>query len=101
MDDAKHAEVLVNRIVEFGALPTANPSDIEKNANIAYPKYPEYVLDYIDIIRTIIETKERSVAVYERIAGYTMDKDRVSCELVTCIAAEELKHIKTLKEQIE
>lgn len=91
-DEQEHAGEVADRIIELGGVPTANPMELEKNANAPYPKPPKGTSDYDSIIKVVTDAEAGAIDVYNKIAAKTMGKDHVTYQLVCHILAEEVQH---------
>ncbi|MCM8762958.1 MAG: bacterioferritin [Candidatus Omnitrophica bacterium] len=91
-EELEHAEELADLICKLGGLPTANISELEKNANYPYALPPKNTADINRIIRTVLEAEAGAIDVYNKIAKRTLGKDNVTYQLVTHILSEETNH---------
>jgi len=100
-DELEHAEELADLIAKLGGLPTANPSELEKNANAPYLTPPKNTSDINRIIRTVTEAEAGAIEVYKKLAKKTFGKDEVTYQLVTHILSEEVDHEETFENLME
>lgn len=91
-DELEHATELADLIVKLGGMPTANPMELEKNANAPYAMPPKNTADVNRIIRIVTEAEATAIDVYKKIAKKTFGKDDVTYALVTHILSEEVTH---------
>ncbi|MBL7081902.1 MAG: ferritin-like domain-containing protein, partial [Candidatus Omnitrophica bacterium] len=91
-EELEHARQLANLITTLGDVPTANPMDLEKNANSSYALPPKKSADINRIIRIITEAEAGAIGVYHKLAKKTQGKDLLTHQLVLHILSEEIKH---------
>jgi bacterioferritin len=91
-DELEHAQELADQIIKLGDMPTANPMELEKNANAPYMMPPKNTADINRIIRVVLEAEAGAIDVYNKIAKKTLGKDHVTYQLVTHILSEEAEH---------
>ena len=91
-EELEHAGELADLIVKLGGLPLANPTELEKNANMPYMMPPKNSADINRIIRTVTEAEAGAIEVYNKIAKKTLGKDNVTYQLITHILSEEVNH---------
>lgn len=91
-DELEHAQELADLITKLGDVPTANPMELEKNANASYMMPPKNSADMNRMIRIILEAEAGAIEVYNKLARKTQGKDHVTYQLVTHILAEEVEH---------
>lgn len=91
-EELEHAGEVADLILKLGSLPTANPMELEKNANAAYLMPPKNTADINKIIRIVAEAEATAIDVYNKIAKKTFGKDNVTYQLVTHILSEEVNH---------
>ena len=100
-DELEHAQEVADLIVKLGGVPTANPMDLEKNANSPYLMPPKNTADVNRIIRIVTEAEAGAIEVYHKIAKKTLGKDHVTYQLVTHILAEEVDHEEMFENLLE
>jgi bacterioferritin len=100
-DELEHAKELADLIVKLGSVPTANPMDIEKNANAPYLIPPKNTADINRIIRIVTEAEAGAIEVYNKIAKKTLGKDNVTYQLITHILSEEVTHEEMFENLLE
>lgn len=100
-DELEHAEELADLITKLGDVPTANPMDIEKNANSPYLLPPKNTTDINRIIRIVAEAEAGAIEVYNKIAKKTLGKDNVTHQLITHILSEEVTHEEMFENLLE
>ena len=91
-EELEHATELADLITKLGDVPSANPMDLEKNANAPYMMPPKNTADLNRIIRVVLEAEAQAIEVYNKIAKKTLGKDHVTYQLVTHILSEETAH---------
>lgn len=100
-DELEHAQEVADLIIKLGDYPTANPMDLEKNANAPYLMPPKNTADINRIIRIVTEAEAGAIDVYHKIAKKTMGKDHVTYQLVTHILSEEVEHEEIFENLLE
>lgn len=100
-DELEHAEELADLITKLGGLPTANPMDLEKNANAPYLMPPKNTADINRMIRVVTEAEAQAIEVYSKIAKKTLGKDHITYQLITHIMSEEVTHEEMFENLLE
>jgi bacterioferritin len=100
-DELEHAQEVGDLIIKLGGIPTANISELEKNANAPYTMPPKNTADINRIIRIVTEAEAGAIEVYNKIAKKTLGKDNVTYQLVTHILAEEVEHEEMFENLLE
>ena len=100
-DELEHATEVADLIVKLGDVPTANPMELEKNANNPYLMPPKNTADINRIIRIVTEAEAGAIEVYNKIAKKTLGKDHVTYQLVTHIMSEEATHEEMFENLLE
>lgn len=91
-EELEHQEELSDMIQKLGGMPTANPIELEKNANAPYPMPPKKTDDYDKIIDFVLDAEGGAIEVYRKIIKKTAGKEDVVCDLAKHILAEEVTH---------
>jgi bacterioferritin len=100
-DELEHAGELADLICKLGAVPVANPMELEKNANMPYMMPPKNSADLNRIIRIVTEAEAGAIDVYNKLAKKTFGKDNVTYQLVTHILSEEVTHEEMFENLLE
>lgn len=100
-DELEHAQELADLIVKLGDVPTANPMELEKNANCSYIIPPKNTADVNRIIHIVTEAEGCAIDVYNKIAKKTLGKDNVTYQLMTHILPEEVEHEEMFENLLE
>ena len=100
-DELEHATEVADLIIKLGDIPTANPMDLEKNANAPYLMPPKNTADINRIIRIVAEAEAGAIEAYNKIAKKTLGKDNVTYQLVTHILSEEVSHEEMFENLLE
>ena len=100
-EELEHARKLANLITTLGDAPSANPMDLEKNANSSYSLPPKNNADIHRIIRAVMETEAEAIEVYHKLVKKTQGKDFVSHQLMTHILSEEIEHEEKFENLLE
>jgi len=98
-DELKHAEMLVNRIIQLGGKPILNPQDWFKLTNCGYevPEDP-YVKK---LLEQNIKGEQCAIEVYYKLLEFTKDKDPVTSKMVLEILEDEIEHEADLQAILE
>lgn len=100
-DELEHAGELADLITKLGDVPTANPMDLEKNANAPYMMPPKNTADLNRMIRIVTEAEAQAIEIYNKIAKKTLGKDHNTHALVTHILSEEISHEEMFENLLE
>ena len=100
-EELEHAQELAELITTLGDVPTANPMELEKNANAAYSLPPKNSADINRIIRIVMEAEADAIEVYHRLAKKTQGKDLHTNQVMLHILAEEIKHEEKFENLLE
>ena len=100
-DELEHARELANLITTLGDVPTANPMDLEKNANSSYTLPPKKSADINRIIRVVTEAEGEAIQVYHKLAKKTQNKDVNTHRLILHILSEEIEHEERFENLLE
>ena len=89
-DELKHAEMLVERIIQLGGTPLTNPNEFEEYANCKYldPKDPTIK----PIIEQGIAGERCAIEAYNKLLAMTKDKDIVTYDMLLSILKDEIEH---------
>lgn len=91
-EELEHAAELAELITALGDVPTANPMDLEKNANASYGMPPKNTADVNRIIRLVTESEAEAIEVYHKLAKKTQGKDFHTHQRILHILSEEIAH---------
>lgn len=100
-DELEHAKELADLIVKLGDAPTANITDLEKNANYPYTSPPKNSADVNRIIRVVTEAEANAIEVYHKLAKKTFGKDFNTHQLILHILSEEIEHEEKFENLLE
>jgi bacterioferritin len=100
-DELEHATEVADLIIKLGGMPTANPMELEKNANAPYPGTPKKTDDYAKIIKLVMDAEAGAIDAYNKIAKKTLGKDHNTYQLVTHILSEEVTHEEMFENLLE
>lgn len=100
-DELEHAAELAGLITTLGDVPTANPMELEKNANTAYSLPPKNSADINRIIRVIMEAEADAIEVYHKLAKKTQGKDFHTHQVILHILSEEIAHEEKFENLLE
>lgn len=101
-DELRHAEMLVERILQLGGTPLLKPEDWYKMTNCGYdaPVDPKVK----KILDQNIKGEQCAIDVYRNVLGFLGDKDPVTWNMAESIMADEVEHeddLQALKEDLE
>jgi bacterioferritin len=100
-DELGHAGELADLITTLGDVPTANPVNLEKNANSSYALPPKKSADINRIIRVVTEAESGAIEVYHKLAKKTQGKDFHTHQLMLHILSEEIEHEERFENLLE
>jgi bacterioferritin len=94
-DELKHAEMLVERIIQLGGTPILKPEDWYKMTNCGYdaPSDPKVK----KIVEQNIKGEQCAIEVYRKLRDFMGDKDFISANMVESILADEVEHEEDLQ----
>lgn len=98
-DELRHADMLVERILQLGGTPLLRPEDWYEVTNCGYeaPDRP-YVMALLD---QNIKGEQCAIEVYQALVDITRDKDPVTYEIVLQIMTDEVEHEEDLQALVE
>ena len=94
-DELRHADLLVNRIIQLGGEPVLSPEDWYKLTNCGYdsPSNP-----YVEkLLEQNIKGEQCAITVYHELMEMTKDKDPVTYQLAFEIMRDEVEHEEDLQ----
>ena len=100
-DEIEHAKEVADLIIKLGGIPTANISELEKNANSPYILPPKNTADVNKMIRIVLEAEAGAISVYNKIAKTTLGKDHNTYQLIAHILSEEITHEEMFENLLE
>jgi len=101
-DELRHADLLVNRIMQLGGTPILKPEDWYKMTNCGYeaPEDPKVTA----LLEQNVKGEQCAITVYNKLAELTKDKDPVTYQIVLEILTDEVEHeedLQALQEDIK
>lgn len=98
-DELRHADMLATRIMQLGGTPVTNPVDFSKLSNCGYldPKDPNVKA----LLTQNVEGERCAIGVYDKLLGFTKDKDIVTYEIILTILKDEIEHEDDLEALLE
>jgi len=98
-DELRHAETLVDRILQLGGTPILKPEDWYKFTNCGYevPKDPSTK----KLLEQNLKGERCAIEVYHKLLEYTKDKDVVTYGILLEILKDELEHEEDLETLLE
>ncbi len=101
-DELRHAEMLVERIIQLGGTPILKPEDWYKMTNCGYdaPLDPKVK----KILDQNIKGEQCAIDVYKNILDFLGDKDSITWNMAESIMADEVEHeddLQALKEDLK
>jgi len=98
-DELKHANMLINRILQLEGKPILKPEDWYKMTNCGYDA-PEDS-STIAILKQNIKGERCAIAIYNKLLELTKDKDIITYNMVAEILTEEVGHENDLQVLLE
>jgi bacterioferritin len=94
-DELRHAEMLVERILQLGGTPILKPEDWYKMTNCGYdvPADPKVK----KIVSQNIKGEQCAIEVYSKLRAFIGDKDFITANMVESILADEVEHEEDLQ----
>jgi len=94
-DELRHADMLVERILQLGGTPILNPEDWNKMTNCGYdaPGDPRVKA----ILKQNIKGEQCAIEVYDKLLDFLGDKDFITSNMVEEILADEVEHEEDLQ----
>ena len=98
-DELKHADMLVERIIQLDGVPLTNPNDFSKQANCSYlePNNPHVKT----LLNQNIDGERCAIDVYNKLLEITKDKDVITHDLALSIIKDEVEHESDLAALLE
>lgn len=101
-DELRHAEMLVERIIQLGGTPILKPEDWYKMTNCGYdaPVDPKVK----KILDQNIKGEQCAIEVYRKLLDFLGDKDFITWNMAESIMADEVEHeddLQALKEDLK
>jgi bacterioferritin len=89
-DELRHAEMLVDRILQLGGTPILEPNEWYDMTNCGYaaPKDPAV----LKILEQSIAGEQCAIDVYNKILEFTKDKDEITYQMAFEILKDEVEH---------
>jgi len=94
-DELRHAEMLVERILQLGGIPILKPEDWYKMTNCGYdaPSDPKVK----KLLKQNIKGEQCAIEVYDKLLDFIGDKDFITSNMVESILADEVEHEEDLQ----
>ncbi|MCX7916819.1 MAG: ferritin-like domain-containing protein [bacterium] len=89
-EELKHAEMLVDRIIQLGGNPVLSPEEWYKLTNCGYDAPTD--ANVISVLKQNIKGEQCAIEVYQNLAEYLKDKDNISYYMVLEILKDEIEH---------
>ncbi|MCS7181287.1 MAG: ferritin-like domain-containing protein, partial [bacterium] len=86
-EELKHAEMLVDRIIQLGGNPVLSPEEWYKLTNCGYDAPTD--ANVISVLKQNIKGEQCAIEVYQNLAEYLKDKDNISYYMVLEILKDE------------
>jgi bacterioferritin len=98
-DELRHADMLVNRIIQLGGTPIIDPKEWHKQTNCGYdaPTDP----NVWKILEQNIKGEQCAISVYSKLLKETMQIDPVTYQIVVEILRDEEEHEEDLEGIVE
>lgn len=98
-DELRHADMLVERILQLGGDPIIEPKDWYDLTNCGYETPTDY--DSLPIVKQNIDGERCAIEVYQKLLEFVQDKDSVTEELIREILHDEVEHEDDLEAILE
>ncbi|MEO0293685.1 MAG: ferritin-like domain-containing protein [candidate division WOR-3 bacterium] len=101
-DELKHADMLVERIIQLGGTPILKPEDWYKMTNCGYdaPTDPKVG----KIVEQNIKGEQCAIEAYQSLLNFLGDKDPVTTNIIESILKDEVEHeedLEAIKEDLK
>jgi len=93
-EETKHANMLMDRILQLGGNPEIRPIDWDKLTQCRYN--PNISWDQRDILENALNGEKCATEHYSRIAEFVRTKDATTYDIVSSILDDEYEHIRDL-----
>jgi bacterioferritin len=94
-EELKHANMLVERMLQLGGKPILKPEDWYKMTNCGY-EAPEN-FSVVPILKQNIQGEQCAINVYKKLVDMTMGKDSISHKMFLEILEDEIEHEEDLE----
>lgn len=98
-EELKHAEMLVERILQLDGIPLLNPEDWHKKTNCGYISPKKF--NSKEILNQNIEAEQCAIKVYNTLLKKTKNKDEITHQMILDILKEEVEHEDELQKLFE
>lgn len=98
-DELRHADMLVERILQLGGTPLLDPKEWFKMTNCGYDAPTKS--DVINLLKQNIKGEQCAIGVYEAIMKITKDKDEITYQMAFEILKDEVEHEDDLESILE
>lgn len=98
-EELKHADKLVERMVQLGGTPLLEPKDWYKESNCGYEKPSDP--DAVTLLKQNIKGEQCAIATYTKLLEYVKGKDALTYHLVLEILEDEVEHEQDLENILE
>ncbi len=89
-DELRHADMLVQRIIQLGGDPILDPKEWFEKTNCGYDAPTDFDVD--KIINQNIKGEQCAIDVYSKIVEFTREKDDVTYQMALEIMKDEVEH---------
>ncbi len=98
-DELKHAQMLVERILQLNGKPLLKPQDWYANTHCGYNAPLDVSAD--KIVKQNIKGERCAINVYKKLADFTKDKDPITYNMILEILKDEVQHEDDLENILE
>ena len=98
-EEKKHADMLIDRILQLDGTPIINFEDLHKKSTCGYLPPSDY--DVKKILNQNIEGERCAIKVYNDLVKLTKDKDPITHSIVLEILKDEIEHEDDLEKLLE
>ncbi len=98
-DELRHADMLVERIIQLGGEPILDPDEWKEKSNCGYDAPTDYFVK--KIVEQNIKGEQCAIDVYQKLVDLTKDKDEITYQIVLEILKDEVEHEEDLQAILE
>jgi len=98
-DELRHADMLVNRILQLGGTPILKPEEWYAMTNCGYEAPEDFGIK--KILEQNIKGEQCAIDVYENLMNLTKEKDPITYNMALAILTDEVEHEEDLQALLE
>jgi bacterioferritin len=89
-DELRHADMLVQRIMQLGGTPLLSPKEWDKVTGCGYAKPSNF--DVKAIVKQNVKGEQCAIRAYKKLMDVTKDKDQITYNMALEILTDEVEH---------